>query len=310
MKPTFVALALSLICAAPGVAAPAKTPTNETPADLGEKEYTVADMMRIRCATDGSEAFYEWQGKVFSFVTGEKQRLLFRVIGMNVARCKPMRDGSWLVITREIQLYLDPSTGALLQQWENPWTHETLPVVHVANNPVQNRYPNVPYRAGTIGTLAVFNEDWPLTYPNPLAGNEQFAHYGNAPLYQASEMFKYYAPISAITDTSSPAVTNAHISWTRTGPWLPWMKMKTTPGYLVYSAWGGRVQGYKQLSPLLRREIDTRLPLYQHAPTCWLATKNETSWSYFIKHFDAYLKRVQFPIPAPTTADSCGQEPG
>jgi hypothetical protein len=309
MKSKFIALALSFWTATPSLAAASKSLAQKSPTDLGEKEYGIEDMIRVRCATDGSEVFYEWQGKVFSFVPGEKQRLLFRVIGMNVARCKPARDGSWLVLSREIQLYLDPTTGNLLHRWENPWSQETLPVVHVANNPVQNRYPKIPYRAGTTGNTAVFSEDWPLTYPNPLAGDERFADYGNAPLYQASEMFKYYAPVSALSRPTSPAIATAQISWTRTGPWLPWMKMKLIPGYLIYSAWGGRVQDYSKLSTLLKNEIDTRLPLYQRAPTCWLATKNETSWTYFLKHFTAYLNKEQFPLPAPAANDSCGEEP-
>ncbi len=68
---------------------------------LTENEYSVVHMMKVRCSANGTETFYEWHGSVFSFVPGEKQRLLFKVLGMNVARCKPSSNGNWLVLSRE-----------------------------------------------------------------------------------------------------------------------------------------------------------------------------------------------------------------
>ncbi|MEM1392674.1 MAG: DUF1838 family protein [Cyanobacteria bacterium P01_D01_bin.116] len=43
--------------------------------------------------------------------------------------------------------------------------------------------------------------------------------------------------------------------------------------------------------------MESRLPIYKEAPNRFLKVKNETSWTYFQKHFDKYLQGVQFPIP-------------
>lgn len=61
---------------------------------------------------------------------------------MNVSKAK-VEDGKLKVTGRELTYYLDPVTGEKLDKWNNPWTGENnLPVVHIANNPVQMELPS------------------------------------------------------------------------------------------------------------------------------------------------------------------------
>jgi Protein of unknown function (DUF1838) len=53
------------------------------------------------------------------------------------------------------------------------------------------------------------------------------------------------------------------------------------------------------LPPFFQDEINTRMPLYRHAPEALLDDEDMTSWLYFQQHFDAYLAGEIFPIPAP-----------
>lgn len=56
---------------------------------------------------------------------------------MNVSKAK-IEEGKLKVTGRELTYYLDPVTGEKLTTWDNPWTGEkNLPVVHIANDPVQ-----------------------------------------------------------------------------------------------------------------------------------------------------------------------------
>lgn len=50
-------------------------------------------LIRTRCATDGKDVYTQWQGAVYAFVPEERQRKLFDVIGMNVARCYQNKQG-------------------------------------------------------------------------------------------------------------------------------------------------------------------------------------------------------------------------
>jgi hypothetical protein len=277
-------------------------------AEIKKLEVSMRDFMRVRCSLDGEDAFYEWQGKVYSMVPGERARHIFNVIGMSAAICEQSEeDGSWDIITREVQLYQDPKTLKVIHRWVNPWTNETVPVIHVANNPVQNRLPNMILKVDYANKMVTFNQDLPLIYPNVLFGKDQFQDYGDGKYYQAVEMFKFHVPAKELKMNASNiySIDDVIISWSRVGPWLPWMKMKKVEGYLVYSATGAKVKNFNKLSPVLQDEINERLPLYKKAPKCWLKKKNETSWTYFITYFDNYIKGDRFPISAPFEKDIC-----
>lgn len=91
-------------------------------------------------------------------------------------------------------------------------------------------------------------------------------------------------------------------TWNRLGPWLPWMNQGERPGHLLYSAHGHKLAADEVLPSALR---DPRLPLYEHAPPCIVAARNETSWTYFGRHVDDYLAGARFPLPAPVDPTEC-----
>ena len=99
---------------------------------------------KIFCSLEeGKPSVYWWQGTVYSRIRGEKDRHLFNVQGMNIRACKNFEDdvrgiGSRSV-SREVMFFLDPETNEVIREWENPWTGETVEVVHVANDPVNSR---------------------------------------------------------------------------------------------------------------------------------------------------------------------------
>lgn len=60
---------------------------------------------------------------------------------MNVSKAV-IEEGKLKVTGKELTYYLDPITGEKLTTWDNPWTREKgLPVVHIANDPVQMAFP-------------------------------------------------------------------------------------------------------------------------------------------------------------------------
>lgn len=255
-----------------------------------------AELVKTRCATDGSNTYIEWNGSVYAFVPQEKQQKLFDIIGMSVARCLQNQEGKWFLTSRELTLYLDPKTGQILNRWQNPWTKEVVTVVHVVNNPVQS--PLLAKFPVTINRdTAIFSFDIPLTYPNALAKDPKFRNYSSEPLYQAGDFFKFIVPVEQLTNSSLTTATDVSGSWTRVSPWLPWMKMQGKSGQLVYSASLKKTNQFEELSPLIKQQINSKLPIYRSAPKCFLDTKNVTSWTYFQKHYNQYLQGAQFPVP-------------
>ena len=81
--------------------------------------------------------------------------------------------------------------------------------------------------------------------------------------------------------------------------------MGDRPGFVLYTTQGAKVARYDLLPEIIRNDIDARLPLYRTAPRCMLDQRNETSWSYFAKHYDAYVAGARFPLPAPAVEETC-----
>ena len=47
----------------------------------------------------------------------------------------------------------------------------------------------------------------------------------------------------------------------------------------------------------LKKEIETRVPMFKDAPSEKIEGEEMTSWQYFKLHFDAYQQGATFPIP-------------
>ena len=261
-------------------------------ADL--KLVTVQDnltaMRKIQCSTrDGEVAVWYWKGHAYSRVPGEPDRQLFAVEGMNIRQCGPLEgatDGSFKMTTREVLVYEDPKTGKPLATWENPWTGRQVKVVHVANDPVNQRIS----AAGRGGQpfrlpLEVNAGQWwmtstvPLFYRNPLAGDYQDYIGGK---YHATEMFNFFGDVASLADARRRSAT-VSIGWVRLSDWLPWMEMGGRAGMVYFSTAGRKLDRWEDMPEAFRKEIETNYPLYRSPPPLDDQRPNETSWTYFRK---------------------------
>lgn len=283
--------------------------------------YTVNDYAKLRCSINPNDidTYMEFRGNVYSNIDGQSPQMLFQILGVNVANCLKEEDGSYFLTTREIMLYLDPVTGEKLTQWRNPFTKEDVTVVHVFNDPVQMLLSNDEPYLFTVDeeqNVAQQIEDVPLFYPNPLYQgydnnkNNNFTSYAPTPSYQGGEYFSFQVKLDDLNNTQLDKIENVHYTWTRTSQFVPFMKMgdnqeRYEEGYLLFSSHGRRVSSYDGLDPILKDEIENRVPLMKHAPTCQLDIPNETSWTYFQKYFQNYLDGEEFPISVSKESASC-----
>jgi hypothetical protein len=289
----------TLLVAASGQSASANTPKLQ-------RTLTASEFIKVRCHSDGSASYTRWQGTVTTSGPAEEvAQTLFKIVGFNVARCFADSSGNWTVSSRELTYFLDPTTGALLNEWRNPWTQEVLPVMHIANLLVQQKIPaSIQIPVEIFGDTALIRMDVPLSYPNPLSGDTRFADHSPEPFYKAHESFTYVTSSGSLKELDQKTnIEGVQVSWTRVSPWLPWMKMKGQPGYLVFNALVQKVKSFTDLPELVRSQIEEKLPAYADAPRCVVSGRpNVTSWTSFKDNFDAYLNGALFPLPAPQSA--------
>ena len=264
--------------------------------DPSKPEDALEISKRTQCGEkDGQPAVYYWSGNVYSRVEGERDRLLFRGEGMNIRQCvavtDPQRGKGYRQVSREIMLYLDPATGQVLRQWKNPWTGETVDVMHIANDPVNGR-PSFPTGADgkpytinvkRMGPWVQMPLEVPLFYTNVLGGDYQ-EYVGND--YHAMEIFDFAARADELLDTSKPTAYPS-VSWVRLSNWMPWMKMRSRQGIMIFNAMGTKLKSFDELPPVLKQEIAANYPAYTAPPPADDARPNETTWTVFKKAVDA-----------------------
>jgi hypothetical protein len=300
LKTTAAALTAAFACLA--------LPASAADLDLTQPRDGLMAMRKIHCSTvDSKPLIYHWTGNVWSRVEGEPDRLLFKVEGMNIRQCgtiqDPVRGVGFRLVSRELMLYLDPVTGQPLKTWKNPWTGAEVSVAHVANDPVNQRpmFERDAQGRPFVAPLRVQGErvfaaaEIPLFYPNPMAGDYQ-DYVGNQ--YHAMEIFDFAADrrtlISSRTDTADAA-----LSWIRIAPWMPFMKMGSRPGLMVFNAMSQPVAGIDALPQVLRDAIATDYPDYATAPALDDARPNATSWTVARDIIDAE-RRAAPPRPRQT----------
>ena len=251
---------------------------------------------RMQCGeADGKQAVYHWSGRAWSRVEGEPDRLLFKIEGMNVRQCTtvtdPQRGKGYRLVSREILLYLDPVTGEVVRNWKNPWTGETVEVLHVANDPVNSRpsfakgpdgasFSNANLRRE--GRWFFMPSEIPLFYTNPLQGVYQDYVGGK---YHAMEIFDFAFDANEMLDTRN-ATSFPIVSWVRMAEFLPWMKMRGRPGIVIINAMGNKLKSFDELPALLKTEIAANYPAYTAPPPLDDSRPNETSWTVFKKWAD------------------------
>jgi Protein of unknown function (DUF1838) len=237
---------------------------------------------------DGKDFIFTIKGYVYSFIPGERPVKLFNVDGYNIRRRieTPEKDGFY-VATREIVFYKDPKTDDILNEWTNPWTKEKVEVFHIQNDPVNFRtrvkggkYIGVSMDGsrefGESGAPEEFGEHFVWT-------SDIFPYYplpGFDKNYTAAEMFDFYVPKRELNKTTPPK--DVYVSWTRVGPWLPWMKMPKNEGVIIFHARSQRFESFDQLPDKVKNEVRIKYTSYMKAPETVDPKKpNETSWTFY-----------------------------
>lgn len=271
-------------------AATLATPAAAQRIDLSTPEGVVQAQRRIWCTErDNEPVYWNWRGEAYSRREGERDRLLFKVEGLNVRTCvrtsDPQRGEGFRSVSRELLIYIDPETNRPLSRWTNPWTNETVDVLHVANDPVNGDFfprgrdgaPTI-WRGTTVGSSWYLTSTIPLFYTNPLAGAYQ-AEVGGT--YHATEMFNFMGELSNLT-TRSARGADVHVGWVRMSDWLPWMRMNGRDGVIYMHTAGRKLLRWEDVSQLMRDEVAQHYPTYRNPPPGDDRRPNVTSWSYYL----------------------------
>lgn len=261
------------------------------PLDLDlDGEGNAEAFVRVRGSLDEDEqVYFYWSGYIYDhqdvdpYAAAENDwsSPIMRFEGFNVARFEKVRDGVYNMITREISVYRHVN-GAIIDCWNNGVLGveepESVRVVHVQNDPVNFQVSGADYVE--IGDTIAFRMEVVMAYPSALSVDD-YPEYSASNTYQTAELFNFYASRADLEDPEQRSVP-AHISWSRVGQYLPWMKVGQRSGKLIYHVQGYKVMdGWEGLPEDLREWVEENAPEYQDAPSHLDWSENMTSWRYF-----------------------------
>jgi hypothetical protein len=260
---------------------------------LESSEANMTAYARLQGNLDPSKTKYGWyKGMVSAVMPGKVVQDLFMMEGFSCARLLPMEDGpGYHKVLREVGFYREQRfgrAGKIMNEWRNPLTKETVPVVPIANDPFNydispffpeppnygglnagKPFPKIPLklpwepqiynnnaRLDTRINLYYKNALDPATWPRESSGT----------MNRVTEIFQYNIDLDDLQDPDQ-TTTKYHGTWARITPWLPWLLMGQTPGHCIYTCYMGSVDSLDLLPEDLVAAADALDAKYLEAPT-------------------------------------------
>ena len=269
---------------------------------------------RIQGDLDPSKQKYFWFRGYCSGVRPDKKvDDLCGAEGFGAIRLIPQPDGTIQRLCREVIFYTDLRSGDVLESWKNPYLNETVPVVHVDNDPfdylIEDYFPAPPSFGGLnkeappprVPFILPWNQygSWlameihiHLAYPSALQP-DKWPRESAGPIAQVSEYFAHHVKAEDMQNEKLTTV-DYRGTWNRTTPWLPWMLMGQMPGHIQYNCFMGNCDDLEQV---LHRQVldyaEKNYKKYFTAPEKYSAERSLSSLEHYAEH-----AKPQPPKPA------------
>jgi len=277
---------------------------NRVPADFSDPAQSLEAFIKLTGDLDPTVETPSWFGGTIFGDTRRDRPLkpLIGIQGMGVVRTEKQDDGSFKVFNRECAFYTDLKTGKIIDQWKNPYTGEMCDVSPIHNATV-NAHLIISEKVGTAiemdfdGTLMEvplplewqnFDDKLFSTFevhtgfPSELTP-EEWPRESAGRFLRIAEIFQRVASLEQVENRD---ITSADYSgtWTRVGPWLPWMRQGQADGSLLFRTFMTKLQSVDQIPAELKATVEERLPEYFQAPPpeTW-GSKNDSSFSVYVK---------------------------
>lgn len=261
--------------------------------------------VRMTGDTSGKPYLGSYSGHLFAVQPDDIVEPLCGFTGFGLGWDQPQPDGSYHHAWKEVGYYTDLRTGKILEQWRNPLNGELCDVMHIHNRSVNMTMtttvnlppPGSKRKIGYGNFTQLDNPAHPYGLPYAILDNQLSVFFDGrgyvpnpldpklwvresaGPMMSVAEFFMLTSRKDQALDSrvSSAACTG---SWTRIGPWLPWMLLGARPGHLFYRSATKKLHSISQLSATVRDYSAKRYPEFLEFPKDFSAPM-ESSWEVF-----------------------------
>lgn len=243
-------------------------------------------MARIVGDLDLSKQKFGWyRGVAMGFRPGEAGRDLFGVMGMGAGRLIPFKDKPGFTnVRRECGYYFDLKTGEVIDTWVNPYTDESVEVLHIANpqinapiepvlrgaklydDPVEAEKAATPYVLDwRVAGDVLFAERHSHLYANNPLDPKVWVRESAGPMIQITDSQSY---VTSLADMQNPKLSTIPESgkWVHVRPWQPFMLMGNAPGHFMFNCFTGSASKIEDLPQDIVAVVRKRNPDFLTAP--------------------------------------------
>ncbi len=270
--------------------------TGSSKIDFDDPAQNLSAWAKVLGNTDPTQETLSWfGGHIFAVQKDKPLVKLVGVDGLGVLRIEPQGDDVFRLFNREVAFYKDPNTEEIVDVWRNPLIDEEVEVSPIHNLTVNAEVAPI-QKMDFDGTMVEqpFNPPWWVlgdsamslfevhaAFPNPMSA-EEWPRESAGPVSRISEIFQRFSSLSELEDESKTSADYVG-TWTRIGPWLPWMLMGQAEGHILYRTYMKKLTSKDQLPPKLREKVEERYPEYFQAPApeTW-GGHNDSSFSTYM----------------------------
>ena len=250
-----------------------------TTLDLSNPADSLRAFIKLTGDLDPAKETFGWfGGRIFSVMTDAPLKPLVDVEGFGVLRVSPQSGDTYRLFNRELAFYKDPMSGEFIDEWTNPINGATCEVSPIHNAVVNAEVAPILKQDfdGTIVEIP-FNPPWTVmrdrvfstfelhtAFPNPM-DPKVWPRESSGPITRISEVFQR---IASKEQLANPDLTSADYggTWTRVGPWLPWMLMGQTDGHILYRTFMDKTGPVSNLPRPLLELTEQRYPEFLQSP--------------------------------------------
>ena len=253
--------------------------SKRVPGDFKDPAQNLKAFIKITADLDPTKTSVGWFGGTIYGNRGiEALKPLIGVQGVGMMRIKPMADNVYHVFNREFATYTDLKTGEILENWKNPYTVETVEVIPIKNMIVNAKVsPIIEQDFDGHKVTFPFTPPWitqtdkafslleiHAAFPNPMKP-DVWPRESAGPINRTSEMFQRMCNLEDL-ERDDVSAANYIGTWTRVGPWLPWMLMGQADGHMMYRSFMNRTGKIENLPPKLLAYMEKKYPDFLKAP--------------------------------------------
>lgn len=243
--------------------------------DFSDPQHKLDAYVRMRNRGDGQKSYTRYSGTFFIKLEGEVAVPILGIEGMSWGRCERQADGTYLYAMQEAGYHTDLATRAVVDEWVNPVTGQTVQPKHyrsgqtstftptsvlpnITRRPEGLEYNGVITPATVIDDTVWCSEDLFVKFPNPRERYEDEREW-SGPYRISNSLATHMVKLADLEDRDRAFVPSS-MSYTTLNSWRGWMKMGQTPGMISWRLKGKKFESPDLLDDWISQRIDSDHP--------------------------------------------------